>query len=70
MTIIKVNCWNGVKNTKEIDFRVISKSKNDKRDRFRIGVYIDGVEVATAEDFNKKSAEQVAAEIALTLIQS
>lgn len=58
------------KNTKEIDFRVISKSKNDKRDRFRIGVYIDGIEVATAEDFNKKSAEQVAAEIALTQIQS
>jgi ribonuclease III len=53
------------KNTKEIDFRVISQSKNDKRDRFRIGVYID-----TAEDFNKKSAEQVAAEIALTQIQS
>ncbi len=58
------------KNTKEIDFRVLSKSKNDKRDRFKIGVYIDGVEVATAEDFNKKSAEQVAAEIALTQIQS
>lgn len=58
------------KNTKEIDFRVISKSKNDKRDRFRIGVYIDGIEVATAEDFNKKSAEQVAAEIALTQIQT
>lgn len=58
------------KHTKEIDFRVISKSKNDKRDRFRIGVYIDGIEVATAEDFNKKSAEQVAAEIALTHIQS
>lgn len=57
------------KHTKEIDFRVISKSKNDKRDRFRIGVYIDGVEVATAEDFNKKSAEQVAAEIALAKLQ-
>ncbi|MEO6692049.1 MAG: ribonuclease III [Saprospiraceae bacterium] len=58
------------KHTKEIDFRVISKSKNDKRDRFRIGVYIDGIEVATAEDFNKKSAEQFAAEIALTHIQA
>ncbi|MEP7196724.1 MAG: ribonuclease III [Saprospiraceae bacterium] len=58
------------KNTKEVDFRVLSKTKNDKRDRFRIGVYIDGIEIATAEDYNKKSAEQVAAEIALTQIQT
>ncbi|MCC6816535.1 MAG: ribonuclease III [Saprospiraceae bacterium] len=58
------------KHMKEINFRVISKSKNDKRDRFKVGVYIDGIEIATAEDFNKKSAEQVAAEIALTQVQT
>ncbi|HRI33343.1 MAG TPA: ribonuclease III domain-containing protein, partial [Saprospiraceae bacterium] len=54
------------KNTKEIDFRVISKFKTDKRDRFKIGVFINGIEIATAEDFNKKNAEQVASEIAIT----
>lgn len=42
------------KHNKEIDFRIISKSKNDKRDRFKVGVFIDGVEIASAEDFNKK----------------
>jgi ribonuclease-3 len=54
------------KNTKEIDFRVISKYKTDKRDRFKVGVFVDGVEIASAEDYNKKSAEQIASEIALT----
>jgi len=54
------------KNTKEIDFRVISKYKTDKRDRFKVGVFVDGVEIASAEDYNKKSAEQFASEIALT----
>ncbi|HQX43251.1 MAG: ribonuclease III [Saprospiraceae bacterium] len=54
------------KNTKEIDFRVISKYKTDKRDRFKVGVFVDGVEIASAEDYNKKSAEQIASEIALS----
>ncbi|MBK7233238.1 MAG: ribonuclease III [Saprospiraceae bacterium] len=56
------------KHNKEIDFRIISKSKNDKRDRFKVGVFIDGVEIASAEDFNKKSAEQIASEIALSTL--
>lgn len=53
------------KNSKEIDFKVINKFKSDKRDRFKIGVIIDGVEVSSAEDFNKKSAEQFASQMAL-----
>ncbi|MDQ3142959.1 MAG: ribonuclease III [Bacteroidota bacterium] len=57
------------KNNKEIDFRVLTKYKTDKRDRFKVGVYVDGKELATAEDFNKKSAEQFAAEIALAQIK-
>ncbi|MGB3130612.1 MAG: ribonuclease III [Saprospiraceae bacterium] len=56
------------KHTKEIDFRIINKYKTDKRDRFKVGVFIDNVEIASAEDFNKKSAEQVAAEIALSIV--
>jgi ribonuclease III len=53
------------KHSKEIDFKVITKFKVDKRDRFKVGVFIDGEEISTAEDFNKKSAEQIASELAI-----
>ncbi|HEX5625671.1 MAG TPA: ribonuclease III [Saprospiraceae bacterium] len=53
------------KHSKDIDFRVLNKFKVDKRDRFRIGVIIDGVEISAAEDYNKKSAEQIASEQAI-----
>lgn len=53
------------KHSKEIDFKVLTKFKIEKRDRFKVGVFIDGVEIATAEDFNKKSAEQIASELAI-----
>lgn len=50
---------------KEIQFTIISKVKMDKRDFFKVAVIISGEEVATAEDFNKKSAEQIAASKAI-----
>ncbi len=53
----------------EVDYKVLSKFKHDKRDRFRIAVLIDGEEKAEAEDFNKKSAEQSASRTALKLIE-
>ncbi len=53
------------KNTKEIDFKVLNKYKVEKRDRFRVAVFVDGKEISAAEDFNKKSAEQIAAEMAI-----
>ena len=53
------------KHSKEIDFKVLNKFKADKRDRFKVGVFIDGSEVSSAEDFNKKSAEQIASQHAL-----
>lgn len=56
------------KGGKEIEFKVISRFKHDKRDRFKVGVYIDDQRVAIAEDYNKKSAEQNAAEKALQLL--
>jgi ribonuclease-3 len=46
------------KNGKEINFITLSKFKLDKRDCFKVAVLIDNKEMATAEDFNKKSAEQ------------
>jgi ribonuclease-3 len=46
------------KNGSEIDYRVMERFKMENRDRFKIAVYLDGKEIATGEDFNKKSAEQ------------
>lgn len=48
------------KNGKSVEYKLISKSKLNKRDRFKVGVFIDGAQIASAEDFNKKSAEQIA----------
>ncbi len=55
----------GQKDGRLVAYKLISKFKLDKRDRFRIGVYVDGKEVSVAEDFNKKSAEQMASAHAL-----
>jgi len=46
---------------KEVSFETLAKFKVDKRDCFKVAVIIDGQEISTAEDFNKKSAEQSAA---------
>lgn len=58
----------GQKNGKEVEFRLLNRYKFDKRDRFLVGVMVDGLQKATAEDFNKKSAEQLASmEVVLSL---
>ncbi len=53
------------KNSKEVSYKVIQKYKQDKRDRFKIAVLVDDQQLATADDYNKKSAEQTASEKAL-----
>ena len=53
------------KNGNEIDYRVVERFKMDNRDRFKIAVYVNGKEIASGEDFNKKSAEQNASYKAL-----
>ena len=53
------------KNGNEIDYRVIERFKMENRDRFKIAVYVNGKEIASGEDFNKKSAEQNASYKAL-----
>ena len=55
----------GQKNNINVDYRLVSKYKQDKRDRFKVAVVIEGDEVANADDFNKKAAEQLASEMAL-----
>lgn len=53
------------KNGRQIDYKVLTKYKSDKRDKFKVAVYVDGKKVGTADDFNKKSAEQLASERAM-----
>jgi ribonuclease-3 len=57
------------KNGKEINFITLSKFKLDKRDCFKVAVLIDNKEMATAEDFNKKSAEQNASLKVLRILE-
>lgn len=56
------------KHGKTIAYKVIAKYKFEKRDRFKVAVMIDGEKVATADDFNKKSAEQIASEKAIAVL--
>ena len=53
------------KHGKEAEFKVVSRFKHDKRDRFKVAVIIGGEKISIAEDYNKKSAEQSASEKAL-----
>ncbi len=53
------------KNNKTISYEVLVKYKFEKRDRFKVAVLIDEKKMGTADDFNKKSAEQTASEKAL-----
>lgn len=55
----------GQKNNINVDYKLLSKYKQDKRDRFKVAVMVAGDEVANADDFNKKAAEQLASEMAL-----
>lgn len=53
------------KNGRQIDYKVLAKYKSEKRDKFKVAVYVDGRKMGTADDFNKKSAEQLASERAM-----
>lgn len=53
------------KNGQSVSYRTLAKYKLEKRDCFKVAVLIDGKKTATADDFNKKSAEQTASQKAL-----
>lgn len=53
------------KNGQTVSYKLIARYKLEKRDRFKVAVMIDGQKLATADDFNKKSAEQTASEKAM-----
>lgn len=53
------------KNGQTVSYKLLARYKFEKRDRFKVAVLIDGKKLATADDFNKKSAEQTASERAM-----
>jgi ribonuclease-3 len=60
------------KNGQTISYKLLARYKFEKRDRFKVAVLVNGQRLATADDFNKKSAEQTASEkamIALGIIE-
>lgn len=53
------------KSGKSVTYKLLARYKFEKRDRFKVAVMINSKRVATADDFNKKSAEQMASEKAM-----
>ncbi len=56
------------KNGQSVAYKMLAKYKMDKRDRFKVAVLVNGKRLATADDFNKKSAEQTASEKAMKIL--
>ena len=53
------------KQGRQVHYKTLKRFKQDKRDRFKVAVMVDNEKVATGEDYNKKSAEQLASKRAL-----
>lgn len=53
------------KNGRTVSYKLLARYKFEKRDRFKVAVVINGKKMATADDYNKKSAEQTASEKAM-----
>lgn len=60
----KILEW-GQKHNVAVDYKMLSKYKMDKRDRFKVAIVVNGEEVAVADDFSKKAAEQSASKSAI-----
>ena len=56
------------KNGQTVSYKMLAKYKFEKRDRFKVAVLINGKKLASADDFNKKSAEQTASEKAMQIL--
>ncbi len=56
------------KNGRSVSYKLLARYKFEKRDRFKVAVLINGDKLATADDFNKKSAEQTASEKAMVAL--
>ncbi len=56
------------KNGQSVSYKLLARYKFEKRDRFKVAVLVDGKKIASADDFNKKSAEQTASEKAMQIM--
>lgn len=56
------------KNGRSVSYKLLARYKFEKRDRFKVAVVINGKKMATADDYNKKSAEQTASEKAMQVL--
>lgn len=56
------------KNGSQVSYKTVNKYKHDKRDRFKVAVFVDNKKLAVADDYNKKAAEQLASERALIVL--
>lgn len=56
------------KYNKTLEYELLRKFRLDKRDRFQVGVLVDGQRISEAADFNKKGAEQIASRKAMTTL--
>ena len=56
------------KNGKRVSYELVTRYKLDRRDRFKVAVLVDNKRFGTADDFNKKAAEQTASKEALIKI--
>jgi ribonuclease-3 len=56
------------KNGRTVSYKLVTRYKFEKRDRFKVAVLVDGQRIALADDFNKKSAEQMASERAMQVL--
>ncbi len=53
------------KNHANVEFRTLNKYQQNKRDCFKVAVFLDGKKMGTADDFSKRKAEQLAAQSTL-----
>lgn len=53
------------KENKAVEYKLLDRIKQNKRDRFIVAVIVDNVSCGVAEEFNKKNAEQIASHKAL-----
>jgi ribonuclease-3 len=57
------------KNQKVVSYEILEHSRTaSNREKFKVAVLVDGFQVAIAEDYNKKSAEQTASKFALNTL--
>lgn len=56
------------KNGQSVNYKLLARYKFEKRDRFKVAVMVNGEKMGTADDFNKKSAEQMASEKAMVAL--